>query len=167
VVSKIFILDANVLIDYAESDLRVLSLAASHLGQVSVASHLLGEVDQIDEQDCRDLGIVVVEATMDQVAEAATGRGSLSFEDRLCLAIARDEGYSCVTNDRPLRLKCEELNVHVLWGLELMIELVRRKHLSSQAAIATAEGIHARNPQYITANIIGRFRAKVRSLSAK
>ena len=45
-VSKIFILDANVLIDFAESDLRVLSLAANHLGQVSVASHLLGEVDQ-------------------------------------------------------------------------------------------------------------------------
>ena len=104
---------------------------------------------------------------MDQLTEAGTGEGPLSFADRLCLVLARDEGYVCVTNDRRLRSECSRMSVAVLWGLELMVELVRRKHLSARTATETARAIHASNPQHISASVIMRFEEKVRSLSSE
>jgi len=52
-----------VLIDYAKADPTVLTLVARHLGPVHVPRDVLGEVDQLDEEACDRLGLVVVEGT--------------------------------------------------------------------------------------------------------
>ncbi len=62
--------DANVLIDYTRTDPTVLTLVVRHLGPTHVPREVLGEVDQLDEEACDRLGLVVVEGTLEQILEA-------------------------------------------------------------------------------------------------
>lgn len=164
---KLFIVDANVLIDYANTELQVLSLAARHLGPVHVARALLREVKGLTEAKCRRLGLTLVDPSVDQLLEAGEGRGALSFEDRLCLILAKHQGWTCVTNDRRLRKECSAQRVRVLWGLEPMIELVEKRRLAPAQAIRVAKSIQATNPQHITSEIVRRFERQITTASHK
>lgn len=158
---RLLVVDANVLIDYASSDLSILGLAGEFVGTIHVPRPLLEEVEQLDEADCARLGIRLAEASVEQLLEAGAGHGRLSFSDRLCLILARDRSWTCVTNDRALRRACTDISVPVLWGLELMLELVSLRHLTIQGALDVATAIHRSNPRHITAEILERFERKV------
>lgn len=158
---KLLIVDANVLIDYVKAELEVIALTARYVGPVHLARALLREVKGLSETKARQLGLQLVDPSLAQLLEAGESRGALSFEDRLCLILARDEGWTCVTNDRRLRTECSSEGVSVLWGLQLMIELVKTGRLRAGRAIAIAKSIQASNPQHITAGIVRRFERKV------
>ena len=100
------IADANVLIDYVNSDVSVLALLAQHAGPLYVATPVLEKVEGLDRSECERLGMVVIEPTLDQLLEAGQARGRLAFDDRVCLILARDRAWSCVTNDKALRRAC-------------------------------------------------------------
>lgn len=157
----LLIVDANVLIDYLGSDPGVLSLASRYLGTVFVATPLLREVSGLSQAKARRLELSLVEPTLPQLLEAAGRRGPLSFEDRLCLILARDAGWTCVTNDRRLRRECTESGVEVLWGLELMLRLVARDRLDPQEALEVVMSIHEANPHHVHRKIVQRFRIKI------
>jgi len=161
---RLLVVDANVLIDYVGSDLSILRLAAEFVGPIHVPRPVLEEVEHLDEADCARLGIRLAEASVDQFLEAGAGRGRLSFSDRLCLVLARDRSWTCVTNDRALRRACADISVPVLWGLELMLELVSLRRLTVEAALDVAMAIHRSNPRHITSEILERFGRKVRQL---
>ena len=93
----LFLVDANVLFDYANTYPTVLTLVARRLGPVHVPEVVLDEVEQLDEDACDRLALVVVEGTLEQILEA--GDGGLSFPDWMCLILARDEGWTCVTKE--------------------------------------------------------------------
>ncbi len=57
----LLIIDANVLIDYTNTDLSVLKLVANHLGPIHVPSVVLDEVEQLSEEDCESIGLIVLE----------------------------------------------------------------------------------------------------------
>lgn len=57
--------DANVLIDYAQTDPSVLTLHVRHFGPIYVPSVILDEVDQLDAADCESLGLTVVEEPLE------------------------------------------------------------------------------------------------------
>ncbi len=156
-----FIADANVLIDYAKTSPEILGLVADHVGPVYVAAAVLDEVEQLDEAQCQAIGLTVVDGTLDQLTEASQRGGPLSFEDKLCLVLARDHGWACLSNDGPLRDACVAQGVSVVWGLEIMLQLVEAGHLSADKAIAVADAIHTVNPLYITQKIVSAFRRKV------
>ncbi len=67
----------------------VLSLVAKHLGAIGLPSPLLKEVDQIGRNACTRLRLTLVEPTLRQSVEASEREGALSFEDKLCLIVAR------------------------------------------------------------------------------
>ncbi len=161
------IVDANVLIDYANSDPTVLALAGRHLGPIYLPTPLLAEVDQLAESDCASLGLRLVEPTLEQLLDAGEGRGRLSFTDRLCLILARDNGWGFVTNDGALRQACVAAEVEVIWGLELMLQLVEIGELEGSAAIAKASAIRASNPAHITLKILARFEERIMALGQK
>lgn len=75
------VLDANVLIDYCQCDLTVLSLASKRVGKVHVPSPVLDEVHELDEDECVRLGLAVVEPELDEGLIAAQRRCGLSFQD--------------------------------------------------------------------------------------
>jgi len=157
---RLLVVDANVLIDYAMADTSILSLASRFVGTIHVPRSILEEVSQLAETDCDRLGLRIVEASLDQIQEAVRGSGRLSFNDRVCLILARDSGWTCLTNDRALRKACDGMAVPVLWGLELMLELIAAGHLVPETALHVARVIQAANPRHITAEILDRFERK-------
>jgi len=152
--------DANVLIDYAESDREILALIARHVAAIHVPSPVLAEVRRLSFREAVRLGLEIVEPTLVQATEAARGAGSTSFEDRLCLTVARDNGWACLTNDKALRRACGEAEVRCIWGLEAMRILVHAGHLAAKRAQAIAERIAQGNP-YITQALLARFRQQI------
>ena len=152
--------DANVLIDYTESDRSVLALISRHIATIHVPSPVLEEVRKLSEKDAAGLGIVVVEPTLDQVLKAQAGEGQTSFQDRLCFVIARDASWSVLTNDTALRKACGSANISCLWGMEAMAILVETKHLSAARAMVVAEKVAHINP-FITGSILERFRTRI------
>jgi len=154
---RLLLMDANVLIDYVRTDRSVLGLVYEHVGSVHVLSTVLDEVDGLDEDGCEALGIEVVEPELAQVREAAARRGRLSVADHLCLLVARERTYACVTNDRALRRACADEGVAVVWGLELMLVLVRGGVLDAAEAVRVARAVHELNPRHITAAVVEEF----------
>ncbi len=155
-----FIADANVLIDYVKTNPKILGLVSKHVGPVYVVADVLAEVEQLDAELCYAIGLTIVEGTLAQMTEASQRGGPLSFEDKLCLILARDNGWACLSNDGPLRDACKAQGVSVVWGLEIMLQLVDAGHVSAAEVIEVAESIHSINPLYITQKILNVFRRK-------
>ena len=155
-----FIADANVLIDYVKTNPQILGLVSKHVGTVYVVADVLEEVEQLDAEQCHAIGLTIVEGTLAQITEASQRGGPLSFEDKLCLILARDNGWACLSNDGPLRDACKAQGVSVVWGLEIMLQLVDAGHVSAALVIEVAESIHSINPLYITQKILTLFRRK-------
>jgi predicted nucleic acid-binding protein len=159
-VIELLILDACVLIDLVEVDETVLSALVRHLGPVYIAAQVLAEVDNLDEARAIELGVQVVEPSLELLARASAGRARLSFQDHICLLLAAERGWACVTNDRALRRVCESEGVAVYWGLQIIAQLVHAGGLPVDAAIELAEQIGVVNPS-ITREILERFRASL------
>lgn len=162
------IVDANVLIDLCEADRTVIRLISEHVGQVHVPLPVLREeVGQVDEAEYADLGIVPVEPTLETAMDAAARRAGLSFHDHLCLLLARDNGWTCVTNDGRLRRECMAEKIPVLWGLETVALLVEGGVLTANAAEEIARAIQRANPRFITDEVIKRFLERIGLASKK
>ena len=149
------IVDANILIDYFKCDKTIIKLIFAYVGPIHLATPVLSEVNEISENDCLELGITLVEPELDQVMLATTeSRGPLSFQDHLCLILARDHGWTCVTNDKPLRRECEGEGVPLIWGVELICNLVEAGGLPASHAKDIILCIHRNNPRYIGEAIV-------------
>ncbi|HKY37712.1 MAG TPA: hypothetical protein VJN18_17340 [Polyangiaceae bacterium] len=106
---EFLIIDANVLIDFCKTDRSVLALVTQHVGTVHVAEPVLAEVKELDRAGAESLGINVLTPEFPMLSSAASAsvRSPLRFEDWLCLLIAEEESWTCVTNDKRLRVECE------------------------------------------------------------
>lgn len=162
-----FIADANVLIDYANTAPAILGQVSKHIGPVYVAADVLAEIEQLDEAQCKAMGINVVEGNLAQLTEASQRGGPLSYEDKVCLVLARDNGWACLSNDGPLRLACKTQGVQVVWGLEIMLSLVEGGHLEGVEAKSVAQAIHTVNPMFISSKILSAFEKEVDKKSPK
>lgn len=154
------ILDANVLIDYCDSDVSILGLA-SEQRRMYVAGPVLDEVEELDEDECERIGLRILQPSTEQLVEAGRGSSALSFQDKLCLAMAEEKGLTAVTNDKRLRSECGTRGIPVLWGLGIMVDLVRAERLAPADAVAVAEAMREANPYFITAAVVEAFREQV------
>lgn len=159
---KLLIMDACVLIDFVEADASILALTARHIGDVHVATPVFDEVRALDAGSATSLGIKLFEPSLETVMDAGAKQGRLSFQDHLCLLIAKAQGWTCVSNDKQLRESCKNANVAVLWGFELLALLVDAKALSPASAKELAEQI-ARTNKRIGASVLARFNTKIGS----
>jgi predicted nucleic acid-binding protein len=155
--SRLLVIDANVLIDFRAADPDVLALVAKHLGVVHVPRAVIDEVPDLTPAECRRLGLAVVTPETTQLLEASGRRGRLSFADHVCLVLARDGDWACITNDRALRDACAQESIETVWGLELMLNLVGKRQLPSGRAIAIARRIHEANPRHVTQVVLTEF----------
>jgi hypothetical protein len=143
----ILLADANVLIDYRDADLTILEMASVHLGPIRVVREVLDEVSGLDVPQASAIGIEVVDVPIELLLEIATLPPRLSRPDRLSYLVARDNDWICLTNDRLLRELCEEHDVRLCWGLEIMALLVESDALAREVAAATADTIIDNNPR--------------------
>lgn len=156
----LLLVDANVLIDFATTVRDVLALVVRHVGAVHVPRDVLEEVDQLDEAACAALGLVIVEGSLAQLAEAGGRRGRLSFADRVCMILAHDNGWTCVTNDGRPRRECEAAGVPVRRGLQLLLALVECGAMTAAAAVLVAEAVGRTNPR-MRPEVVAEFARKV------
>jgi len=158
---RIVICDANILIDYAKADKKIIGLVTEHLYEIWVPLPVWEEVNDLSRDDAKMLGINVSEPSLAQTYEAANMYGGgLSDEDHMCFVMARDEKAICATNEKPLRKKCKDNNIEVLWGLHMMIQLCDEGKLTAKLAERVARKI-ARENITITEKIINRFVARI------
>jgi len=155
-----FIVDANVLIDFIEVDEAFLTLAVRHLGPIHVPRDVLDEVSRMDEARCDRLGLIIAEGTVEQLLEAGATHGPLSYYDRLCFILARDQGWTCVTNDRRLRRECEAFDVDVMWGLQMILGVLAAGGLDAASALELGEAVVS-SSGWISKGVLQRFREEV------
>ncbi len=161
---KLMIMDACVLIDFIKTDRTVLELVVKHVGPLHVASLVVDEVKEIDdENELIALGLIIVEPEIEDAYIASVQSGPLSFEDWLCLLTAKRNGFTCVTNDKNLRRLCEQEKVPLLWGLGLLIELHEVGGITGKKAEALAKAINRSNPKHITEKILSDFVERIRN----
>ena len=152
------ILDACVLIDFIKADRVILASISKHLGSLHVIQEVLEEVHEIHHiEEILELGIKVIEPELEDVFTAAQKRGPLSFQDWLCLLTAKRHGLTCVTNDKSLRKICQQEEIPLRWGLELLVELYRCGGTTRKDALEVARKIHKNNPKHITVRLLRRF----------
>ena len=153
------ILDANVVIDFRDSDRTILRLFSREIEKLGIPAGVLIKVNKFAKEDCEDLGIEVLYLDSMELS-LITPSGRLAPDDLECAVIAVGRGMTVCTNDKPLRNKCEENDVDLLWGLELLLILVEKKKLNKGKAIKVAENIKETN-HYITQEILTNFRNKL------
>lgn len=155
----ILLADADVLIDYAQSDRSVLRLISDHLAPLKVLRQVLATVKGLTAADCKSLHVEVVTPSAELLLLAGRERSRVSVEDYLCFLVCRNEQWTCLTNDKKLQKLCGSEAVSVKRGLRPMIELVAAGHLAKRQAIQIAEMIRASNPRHIDDEILADFRA--------
>lgn len=164
---EVYIVDANVLIDYLKTDISILTIYSKEIGQIYVPTDVLEKVKQLETGECDRLNLEIVEPTTEQYLEAAPKIRGLSFDDRVCFILARDNKWYCISNDIQLRVICEENGISVLWGLELMLPLVERKLIEPTEILQVAKDIHESNPLFVNKTILKRFEGKVSKIIKK
>ena len=163
--ATVLLADADVLIDYRDSELTVLKLVAQHVGRVAVIPPVLDEVHGLTAGLCARLDIEVIEVETEQMLQAAEVESSVSFNDRLCMVVCRDEGWTCVTNDGALRRLCKRHGVKSRYGLGLMVDLTAVGVLPRGQAVAVARKIQASNPLHINERVMKRFQSALAKTS--
>ncbi len=159
---EILLADADVLIDYRDSDLTILKLVSQHIGAVRVLRQVLDEAPGISDRRCAHLGIEIVQLETELLIEANDLPRSLSVADRFCIVACERHRWTLVTNDRALRAVGKQRSLRLRWGLGLMVDLVHAGVLSEARALKVARAIRAANPTHITAALLDRFRARLK-----
>ena len=162
-----FVIDANVLIDYTDSDFSILVLFSEHIGTIHVITDVLEKVEKLNEAECRRLGLAITEPTLEQYLEAGQKTPGLAFDDKLCLILARDCHWALISNDKALRSACNGASIPLLWGLEIMLPLIEKNLLSPSLAQKTAARIHVLNPGFVNQQIVDRFNKRISALKTK
>ncbi len=153
--------DANILLDYASCGMEVLPLVSEHVAPMVVPDVILQEVRRLTQEQIEDAGIAVVETPLSLLSPDPLVSKRLSTQDRVCLEMASANGWICATNDKVLRSACQARGVRLVWGLELMVELVDRRVLTEKTARNVGKKMHQVNPNSITKQVLTDFLARI------
>ena len=158
------LLDANVLIDFQDSDFSVLRDVKENVAEIFVLRYIFEkEIPDLTEQICNKVGLVIIQPKKSVIEESEIKIGQLSTGDRLNLFTALDSEFSLVTNDKKLRKVCEERKGKVIWGLQLLVILVENSEYSIDDAISIGEKIGENNVR-ITDKDVGEFIKKLEKI---
>lgn len=148
---RILVVDASVLIDYAEVAPEALTLLIAAGTELIVPSPIFDdEVNALSEDDATAIGLILEDPTIQQMTEAgerAVAGGGLSFHDWLCFIMARDgDDWVVLTNDALLRRTCTSEGISTTRGLRLLLDLVNTGHLATREAGRIGRAMCAANP---------------------
>jgi rRNA-processing protein FCF1 len=155
------ICDANVLIDFAKADEDIFRELVAYWGKVFVPDVVLFEAKQLSLTRAEELGLTIIETPL--VLPPGAG---LSKADRACLHYVLHRGWTCIVNDRRLRNECRKQGGTVVWGLEMLLNLVTSRRITKARAREIAKIINADNP-LITRSILDEFMDKLKKLKVR
>ena len=154
----ISICDANILIDFSKSDKQLIHYICEYYDEVYVPDVILFEVGVLSFDEAKKLGLKIVETPLE--LENIPG---LSRQDRTCLYYVKKNKWTCLTNDTILRKHCLEAGSNVVWGLELILLLVKDSLITKAYAEKIARIIHNENIE-INDKILTSFLNKLKSI---
>lgn len=157
--------DANVLIDYRNSDLAILGLVNDRLGPLAVVESVFQEVRRVSAADLEQLGVEIIETSEAQNDRAADIDFAISLNDRLAFVVCLDERRICVTNDKDLQRLCEARGVRTRFGLRLLLDLVAVGAIDHARAAPVVRKIQATNSRFINERIVERFLEELAELN--
>jgi len=160
-----FVIDSSALIDYQKTDDSILQLFTQNIGAIYLAEPVFtDELNELSMADCQRLGISVSSLNLNQLVEAARWQGSISRYDACSLILARENGWTVITSDKPLISRLRSEKIRFIWGLRPMIMLVSAGCLEHGRAIQTAANMRTINPNYLTSEIINKFKIEINRL---
>lgn len=161
---RLFILDANFLIDILKIESDFFPVLCG-LISIIVPRPIFDEVDSLSESQATELGIRIIDVDLELMIQAIniSDNSGLSSQDAVALLIAKANDYSCVTNDKLLYNRCRAENIHTLWGLELLLDLVRNCRISKEYAAEIAQKLQEINIK-MTAEIMREFDKQLNSI---
>lgn len=166
----IAICDANILIDFlsvldGKDAIRAMAVFFKH---VYVPETVLKEVKEpyLSETEAEKLGLDIYKDIPLELLMSDPSSKGLSGQDRACLYLVRTNGWICITNDKLLRANCKHVGGTVMWGLELVLELVRNNLLSETFAKDLADQVKRSN-KTISGVVLREFKEKVEGLIHK
>ena len=165
ILTKRFLIDADVLIDFQNSNFSVLQAVNQFIGNIYSLREIREEVIGLTFEDCHQVGLNIIKPKEHVKVQAKITRGKLSENDRLNLYTAIDSDFVLVTNDSDLLRACKENKVKALRGLRLLIILFKKSNIPVQDIIQIAEEIHKSNPIHISKEIFDSFCDEVKLCS--
>jgi len=162
---KALVSDTSVLIDLLKADKGVLKAAAKYY-DIYLPYSILEELEEFDETDAVDLGLIMYDEYPEIIVEAKSQESGLSSWDYICMEVCRVEGYICLTSDGGLRNACERQGVEVMRGFRLILNLVKAGVLSGERAKETGRKIKETN-RYIKQETYAEFLRELETLLQK
>lgn len=159
------VFDACALIDLVDQDPGLIRLIGAHIAHVVVPAPVLAQVSTLDRDGAVALSLTIHEPSEAQLEEASRRRARLSFEDALCLVVARDLGLPCVTSDVGLVKACSSI-VECWESWRPLLELVRVGKLEQDVCLAAVREMRDRNA-YITTDVFQMFEKRLRSVARR
>jgi hypothetical protein len=135
-----FLLDANVLIDFQHADLGVLELFARRVAPLRVLQPTVDEVEGVSARTLKRMGLAV-----------ADRRQKLSLQDALCVRACETGGCSCISNDKVVRSECSSRGVECIWGLHVLLYVIRAGGMRRTRAYRIAQAMSRANPAHLGA----------------
>ncbi len=159
--------DTNILIDYMETNARLLTCYHQEIEPMLVPRRVKSELGAMKGAMLAGLGLAIHLETVEQLAAARSYQHpKLSEVDKVCLFVAHELQLPCVTNDTALRAAWAAMSVPQLWGFDLMVTLVAQEMLEAVEAIETARQIqHLSGPVYCPQWVVDKFIQDVRKAS--
>ncbi len=121
---------------------------------------IFDEVEQLTETKIKRLGLTLFEPGNETYTVAGGMRNSCSFQDRVCVQEAKDNGWSVITSDKAMKKWCTREGIPSYWGLQVMLNLVEGGLLAKTDAIETARLMQDNNAM-ITEEILNDFISKL------
>jgi len=137
--TPILLCDACVMLDYLDFAPSILSLTVKHFTQIYIPDVVLLELTKYSQSDIESLGIKIQETPLSYYLIPLLG--PLSLQDRACLMLSQEMGWTCVTNDQRLKKACDNEQVATLGGFGLLILLVRKKIITKEEGVKVIKAI--------------------------
>ena len=165
IVPPVLITDSCVLIDYIKSARDALRMLTRMVRFVVPRILLVEEVHDLTVDEAESLGLEVFDAPIEVLGEATRMPRPLSNFDWLCLILARDNRWTCVSNDRRLRAQCNSMGVETQWSLDPLLMLVRQKKLTKERAEKIVREMAKQN-RFIGVRVVTAFVSRIRSVGS-
>jgi hypothetical protein len=157
----LFVTEACALLDLIDADSSIVSLASSRLGQILIPDVVLSTVGSLDEAECSRLGVQVCECEVERLERATDSRQGLSFEDRVCLLIAREEGWTILTHERVVRAACDADGIASACAFDLVRLLQEGGHITPTWAVSVASNLREVNPRCLSEELFDGYARQI------
>ena len=159
--TPILLCDACVMLDYLDFAPNILSSTVKHFAKIFIPDVVLLELTKYSQSAIEAFGIRIQDTPLSYYLVPLLG--PLSFQDRACLWLSQEMGWTCVTNDQKLRNACEKERVATIGGFGLLILLAQKKIISIEEGIMTIKAIGKGN-SWISPSLIGKVISQLEAL---